>query len=216
MVALIPGFISYSNADRRVAAAVKDALRECGVDAFMAHEDISVSEGWRERILEELRRMEVFVPLLSAQFKTSEWTAQESGAAAVRDDVLIIPVSIDGTIPYGFLNRYQSRMLPDPLRPEFFRIPIGKVKPHAVIEGLIERLEFAANYRDAERLMQPLVSFFPQLSAEEANRIIDISMGNNQIWDAGACRVDYLPELLNAVKGKADQKRIDKLSKLIA
>ena len=78
---MIPGFISYASADRKLAAQVKAALLECGVDGFMAHEDIHVSQEWRDRILEELRRMEVFVPLLSRHFKSSDWTSQESGAA---------------------------------------------------------------------------------------------------------------------------------------
>jgi hypothetical protein len=212
---LIPGFISYASADRRVAASVKEALLECGVDGFMAHDDIHVSQEWRNRILEELRRMEVFVPLLSAHFKLSEWTSQECGAAVMRDGVLIIPASVDGTIPYGFLNHYQSRLLPQPITVEFFRGAVGRAKPHAVIEMLIDRLEGAGSYRGAERLMAPLEPYFTQLTASEADRIIDISIGNNQIWDAGGCRADYLPTLLEAVKGKADQEKIDELWDLI-
>jgi hypothetical protein len=214
-VPLIPGFISYASADRRLAARVKAALLECGVDGFMAHEDIHVSQEWRDRILEELRRMEVFVPLLSAHFKSSDWTSQESGAACVRDDVLIIPASLDGTVPYGFLNRFQGQRLPQPVTAEFFRGAIARQKPHAIIKVLMENLDGAASFRGAERLMEPLVPFFNQLTIEEANGILDMSIGNSQIWDAGTCRVDYLPKLLSAVRGKADQRKIDQLADMI-
>lgn len=212
----IPGFISYSSADKQRAAEVRTALAACGVDGFMAHDDIYVSQQWRDRILDELRRMQVFVPLLSANFKTSEWTAQEAGAAIVRADVLIIPVSLDGTVPYGFLNHFQGRPLPRPIDPAFFRDVLLMNRPHAVIEVLIDELEGAGSFRGAEALMQPLAPFFDTLTPAQAERIIDISTNNGQIWDASKCRGTYLPVLLQASKGKVPPDKLQELHDLIA
>ena len=97
---LIPGFLSYSTRDRHVAAEVKQALVQLGVDAFMAHDDIHISQAWRDRILAELKAARVFVPLLSKAFKESDWTSQEVGLAVGRRGMVIIPASLDGTIPY--------------------------------------------------------------------------------------------------------------------
>jgi len=58
-------FISYSHVDREYARQAKQVLEEVGVTAFLAHEDLEVSEEWKERILEELKICDLFVPLLS-------------------------------------------------------------------------------------------------------------------------------------------------------
>ena len=66
-------FVSYSNKDRKVGAQAKAVLGEFGIDGFLAHEDLEISEEWKERILDELRRCDLFVPLLSTNFVKSEW-----------------------------------------------------------------------------------------------------------------------------------------------
>src|SRR5665213_2968817 len=97
-------FISYSHLDREYGAQVKKVLSEVDIEAFLAHDDIEISEEWRERILVELRRCDIFVPLLSANFLSSKWAPQEAGFTISRPDVVIVPLSIDGTTPFGFLS----------------------------------------------------------------------------------------------------------------
>ena len=58
-------FISYAHADRKYGAQAKNVLAEIGIEAFLAHDDLHVSDEWRARIIEELRRCDLFVPLLS-------------------------------------------------------------------------------------------------------------------------------------------------------
>lgn len=64
----ICAFISYSTKEKAYSADVKRILEEYGVDCFLAHEDLVVSEEWKHRILEELRRCNVFIPLLKRPF----------------------------------------------------------------------------------------------------------------------------------------------------
>lgn len=73
----------------------------------MAHEDIEVSEEWRIAILKEIRKAEIFIPILSAQYFESVWCVQESGIAAFRK-MAIIPLAIDATKPKGFFGHIQS------------------------------------------------------------------------------------------------------------
>ena len=52
-------FISYSHADREYGAQAKGVLAEFDIEAFLAHEDLEVSEEWQARILVELRRCDL-------------------------------------------------------------------------------------------------------------------------------------------------------------
>ena len=66
-------FISYSIKDKKSGAAVKSVLEEIGVESFLAHDDLHVSEQWKKRILDELRACSIFIPILSKSFRTSDW-----------------------------------------------------------------------------------------------------------------------------------------------
>ncbi|HET8546351.1 MAG TPA: toll/interleukin-1 receptor domain-containing protein, partial [Bryobacteraceae bacterium] len=106
-------FISYSHVDRKYGAQAKALLEEVGIEAFLAHEDLHVSDEWRNCIIEELKRCDLFVPLLSANFLTSKWAPQEVGFIISRPEVVIAPISIDGTTPFGFISHVQSRRIVD-------------------------------------------------------------------------------------------------------
>jgi len=190
------GFISYSTADRVKAALVKDFLRELGVTCFMAHDDLHVSDEWRQRIVEELQRMEVFVVLLSAALKSSDWASQEIGFAVSRTEVPIIPLSLDGTIPYGFIAHIQSKRFVEPLPPALFIGPLHRSYPRQLIPALIRRMSTASSYRHAEALMDPLRPLFKDFTPVEADSFVEACIANGQIWDAGLCATQYIPEFI--------------------
>jgi hypothetical protein len=95
--------------EKKTAGALRALLAECGAGSFLAHEDIDVSQEWRERILNELKVCNVFIPLLSRHFRESEWASQEIGLAYSRANVLLIPLSTDGTMPFGFIKHLQGK-----------------------------------------------------------------------------------------------------------
>jgi hypothetical protein len=194
---MIRGFISYSTQERHVAAEVKTVLASLGVDAFMAHDDIHVSQQWRDRILAELMSMQVFVPLLSKAFKQSDWASQEVGVAVARREVLIIPASLDGTIPYGFIAAFQGRPLGTAPAAAFFRDVVSKQFPRETIERLIDILAASGGWRNAESNFRSLLPFLDKLTQAEAEKIAVASTNNSQIWDAGGCRSEYLPAFLD-------------------
>ncbi len=101
-------FISYQTNERHVAARVHNALASVDIQSFMAHEHIQVSEEWRLRILQEISVCDIFLCILSQAYLASPWCVQESGISAVRGGMTIIPLSIDGTIPPGFIGNIQS------------------------------------------------------------------------------------------------------------
>src|SRR6266550_1875261 len=104
-------FISYSQEERQHGAQAKSVLAEIGIAAFLAHDDLHVSDEWRKRIIEELGRCDVFVPLLSENFVKSKWAPQEIGFVISRPEVVIAPISLDGTTPFGFISHVQSRKI---------------------------------------------------------------------------------------------------------
>src|ERR1700733_12485205 len=109
--AKVTAFISYSHKDRGYGAQAKAALSEAGIEGFLAHEGLEVSDEWRGRILEELKRCDIFVALLSVNFIESRWAPQEVGFIISRPEVAIAPISLGGTMPFGFISHLQGRVV---------------------------------------------------------------------------------------------------------
>ena len=123
----LKAFISYATADKKIAGQIKKILGQHGVTAFLAHEDIEVSEEWEQRIVTELKETNIFIAMLSSAFDKSEWTAQEVGVAQSMRDILCIPLSLDGTMPRGFMKSIQcERIRGDVLVPALIMKPIRK------------------------------------------------------------------------------------------
>lgn len=191
-------FISYSSEDKLIAGRVKAILEDHNINAFLAHEDIHVSQEWKTRILEELVDTNIFIPLLSKAFKSSEWAPQEIGIAITRrNDVLFIPLSIDGTVPFGFISHIQGKPIPPNGNLSSLLIePIIDCFPHDIIPTLISHLAGARSFRRAEELMLPLVHHFEKFNDDEISTFASESIDNIQIWDAADCRMEYLPAFL--------------------
>jgi hypothetical protein len=209
-------FISYSTEDKHVGAKIKQILSNFGIESFMAHDDINISEEWKVRILEELKRDDIFIPVLSDNFKNSNWCSQEAGIACFRD-ILIIPLSLDRVKPYGFMSHRQGKQINESNIPlNYLLEPIVNNFPELnIISKLIDKLELSNSYRNAEFNMANLIPYLDKLSQEEANRIVDISIANNQIWPADLCRNEYLPKIIDVVRNMIDANKLKELLKLI-
>jgi TIR domain len=190
-------FISYAHQDRKYGGQAKAALAEVGIVGFLAHEDLEVSDEWRERIVEELRTCDLFVALLSAYFLASMWAPQEAGFIISRPEVIIAPLSIDGTLPCGFLSHLQSRKIPPTgISREVLVEPLARRMPRTILPALIRSAARAGSFRIAEARMKPLVPLFSLFTADEAQALAQASVENGQIWSAALCRSEYLPELI--------------------
>jgi len=101
-------FIGYSSQEKKIGGRLKQLLQSyCGYDVFIAHDDIPGSEIWEKEILQAIKKTAFFIPLVSHSFKTSEYTDQETGCAVCMDKK-IIPIKLDNTNPYGFINKFQA------------------------------------------------------------------------------------------------------------
>jgi len=205
-------FISYSTNDNRWAGAVKKELSAFGFEAFLAHEDLQISEVWKERILDELRKCSIFVPILSKSFRESDYAPQEVGVIAVRPDVHVMPVSIDETVAYGFISQFQSHRLRDydSIRTVVIA-SLAKGFPAEVIPEMIKKVVNAFSFRSAEAVMAPLVPLFDLIADRQLEVLVDGAINNEQVWSASLCRTDYLPKLIRL---RSDAIPKDKLARL--
>jgi hypothetical protein len=199
----IKAFTSYSSRDKTYGAAVRKALSEVNLESFLAHDDLRVSEEWKARILAELRQCKIFVPLLSKAFRSSAWCAQETGFVVERGNVLIIPLSIDGTVPFGFISHIQChRIHSTGVDPQIILDAVGREWPTVIVEVLLRPVAGASSFRHAEKLVKPLVPYFGRFSKIQATRFAHMAVENGQIWDAYLCREKYLPQFLKFAKTK--------------
>lgn len=194
----IYAFLSYHTNDKAVAGRLKGLLSEVGVTCFLAHDDITVSTEWGLRILDEIRKADVFVCLLSKHYLASAWCVQESGIAAVRNEMTVIPLSLDGITPPGFLAHIQAvRVAPSSLTirdlvPGFVKHDFGKG-----IDLIIDLIGGSGSFRGAEANFQLILPFIEGLTDRQGKELLERAVANNQVHHAGLCARDYIPRLLN-------------------
>ncbi len=205
-------FISYSHKDRQYARQTRQVLTNVDVSAFLAHEHLEIAEEWKDRILEELKTCQLFIPLLSEDFRRSKWAPQEAGFIASRPEVRIARLSIDGTIPFGFMEHVQSGHIgQDGVTHELLVLPLARQEPRLFLPGLIRMAVSAGSFRSAEEKISPLVELFEFFTAEDAQALAEGAAQNRQVWSAWRCREVYLPKFIQV---KGDQIRSDTLKGL--
>jgi hypothetical protein len=177
---------------------VAELLRQLGCTAFMAHEDIQVSQEWRLQILQELGVADIFVPILSANYYGSIWCKQESGVAAYRN-MTVVPLSTDGAIPDGFIGHIQSTKI-DPEAPKLVDLLPGLAKHDVkfVINVLILLIAKSNNYRSAEANFDLILPYIAKASKQQVVELLEASIENRQICDASLCATTYLPPLFES------------------
>jgi hypothetical protein len=189
-------FLSYQTADKVIAGDIKKILDRLNVESFLAHEDVEVSAEWRLAIIQELMVTDLFIPILSKNYYSSIWCKQELGMAAYRG-IAIVPLSIDGSIPEGFIAHVQSsRIDPKELNAAPLITAIARRDKPFAIEGIINIISSSGNFRRAEANFELIVPYLKDASKEQMVRLLEVSLENNQICHAGLCATKYLPPLL--------------------
>ncbi|HEV7701851.1 MAG TPA: toll/interleukin-1 receptor domain-containing protein [Candidatus Paceibacterota bacterium] len=186
-------FISYSHLDAKLAGGVKRGLEKLGMDVFIAHEDITPSSEWVETIIENLRSTDIFMPIITANFSESKWTDQESGIAFAKEKI-IVPISVDGKHPYGFLNRFQSAKIKDE---KLYLVPCDNIiealiKAHSsfkekMINALIRAFKESSSY-DSAGWLSRLLTLYEDFDKEKIETIFKSAIENNQIFESRSAR----------------------------
>jgi len=209
-------FLSCSHEDKKMAGVLKEAFNHYGIEAFLAHEDIQVGQEWRNTILNNLKLCDVFIAMISKNFTDSDWTDQEVGFAICQEKT-IIPISMDGQKPYGFLEAipnltefgHRESVF------EIIRIIASKTElKENLKDSLIRSLNNVGTFENAEKHLKILNSLQP-FSKEQINEIINQSIQNNQIYRASGCRI-ILKELIERYKSVIDIEKTIQISELIS
>jgi hypothetical protein len=193
----ITAFLSYSTLDRHAAAVLKQHLERASIGVFMAHEDIQVSEEWRIRLLKELRSNDIFVCLLSQNYLNSPWCMQESGVAAFRRGLVVVPLRLDKTLPPGFLNAVQAIPFdPNDVQLSELGSAIVRVNFQSGIDFLLNELQASKGFREGEANLQAILPHLQSMSSIDKTRLLSIAANTYRVISANLCISDLLPPIV--------------------
>lgn len=169
-------FLSHKTEVKREAAALKEGLKQFGVSAFVAHEDIHPTRAWLDEIENALHSMDGFVAVLTDGFHDSLWTDQEVGFALARG-VPVIALRM-GKDPYGFLGKFQA------LSTKWEDAPEG------VVKLLINRERMFSAYLNALRsctgwnegnVLSRILPAIEKLTEQQIDELVTVSNDNSEI-----------------------------------
>jgi len=174
-------FVSYSSDDKILAGEIKQLLEQYGLSVFLAHDDIPPLCEWQVEISKNLKKCDVFIPILTGSFCMSKWTDQEIGMAYGLKK-LIIPLKVD-TAPYGFINKIQACKLdvenPERTCHKIIKVLKDKQFSECVFDCLLRELESATTFDYANENVKELTEY-ENLNKKQINQIIRIAIRNNQ------------------------------------
>ena len=177
-------FVSHSSENVDLALSLKRLLEREGIDVFVAHEDLEPSVEWQEEILNALLVSDIFIPILTPEFRLSKWCDQETGIAVSRGS-FIVPLNC-GLNPYGFIARYQAlrcgngitsvtadQILDALNRKEEFR--------SRIINSSVRALQQSRSYAESRKIIGNLRAL--RLLRADLNGICSAWLQNNQVRD---------------------------------
>jgi len=98
-------FLSYCHdSDYELAKEVKKSLEEYWFDIFLAHKSLMPGVEFDENLIENISTCDIFIPLLTNNFRDSLYTDQEIGIAVAQDKKIISLMTGNITSPHGFIK----------------------------------------------------------------------------------------------------------------
>lgn len=201
----ISAFISYASTQKIIGGKLRSCLIDyCGYEVFIAHTDIPGSKIWEEEIIKAIKNADLFIPLISNDFKISEFTDQETGIA-INLKKKIFPIKLGKLNPYGFINKYQAL--------QYKIYPPGSYQRDNMKELALTIAQIALSYERRSILYQKAINsivkaFCKSGSFDTANATIEIITKCNFLSE------NNLNEIVNAIKTNDQIKGAFGLSKL--
>jgi len=203
-------FLSHSHKNLEIANKLKEEIESrFDLNVFVAHGDIEPSEEWISTIMAELDECDIFMPLLTNEFKASKWTDQETGIAISKEKI-IIPIRVN-LVPYGFIGKYQAL----PWDNENFDTNIKRIiqtlikKNHFTVDDLVKSFVNSRSWSDAA-LKADMLNSIDNISEVQINRIARAAIENNQIASSFGAK-KYLLELFKRYWDSIDEELQEKV-----
>jgi len=205
-------FLSHSVRNYEIAKEIKRFLEQFGLDVFLAHSDIVLSKDFVEEIYSNLKKCHIFIPLLTKEFKTSEWTDQESGIVYNLGGKTIVPLMIENVKPYGFLSGIQALRFNTKKfswKDDDSRIKIVEHIVETYFGRMREPLIQSLNKTISCVISKIRFKFLKKMESnesftrEEVNKIIKEGIENNKIYDAEGIK-NYFSELIEKYRDEIE------------
>ncbi len=198
-------FVSHSSEDRGMAVDLEKAMRELRMRPFLAHRDIEVGKSWREAIRKEIAKCDMLVALVTPNFRESEYTDQEVGAAWVLEKS-ILAVLAGKAEPTGFITDLQGarydRNHPPNTAGEIMRFALSEIHgEERVVDMLTEMLAKSESPQEAEYLATILITeqIKHGLTVEQYKSIKSARRSNAHV-DKSFRAIGYLDIILPVVR----------------
>lgn len=206
-------FVSHSDKEKEIAARLKSGL--ASFDVFLAHQDIAGGSDWTKALYEKMQQCDVVLVLLSKEYHAAWFTDQEAGMAYAMSKP-ILPISIDGTKPYGFMAKYQSAKCSDAFPAneidKVANLILGLVEQGDVrIDALVEEFVNVESFREANALAHQIYQY-QRFTKDQINSIAQAFLYNDQIqgaWDALPIVTGLLMQHWNVLEPKAQNDLLD-------
>ncbi len=206
-------FLSHSNKDKKIATILRERLEKHEINLFLAHVDLDGGVDWSQELFNNIQNCDLFMVLLSKNYHQSNFTDQELGIA-IHSGKQILPITIDGTEPYGFLKKYQCKKY----NPKFIKADIDKIAQYckkltkqntSTVHILIDRLRNAESYVQAHSLAI-MIQKESKFSSKQLNLIARAYLSNKEIHQSYLAAPIIL-KILSNNKEKIDSKLYDGL-----
>ena len=199
-------FLSHADKDKIIATNLARQLETHDFNVFLAHNDIVMGEDWDNKLKNEIYNRELFLVLLSRNFKNADFTNHEVGIATAHNK-RIFSILIDDIEPYGFMYKFQARKINPKINPD----EISKIADQLIqftnegkklIDDLIEKLLASTSFVDANAIARELFEY-TTFTPEQINNIAEAYVKNFEVsgsWTAGPNSLDLLSKNWNVVE----------------
>ena len=214
----VRAFLSHTSKHKTEVATLQAHLKGYGIASFVSHEDIEPLKDWQTEILHALRSAHILIAFLTDDFRSSQWTDQEVGAAIGRE-IPVIPIRL-GSDPHGFIGRYQALSGTFAVTPkgngimrlarDIFEIvlrdeSIGDLAKDAYVLAVTK----AGNF-DRANYLAKLMPQFDNLSSMQAMGLVDAFNKNNQVHGSFEFQDKIIPELTRVTGYEYEMETDDK------
>ena len=195
-------FVTHVSTAKKGAHAIKAALAEYQIAAFVAHDDIEPTREWEAEIESALRTMDALTAIITPDFISSRWCDQEVGIAIGREK-LVVPLRA-GADPHGFLAKYQAvfaeKIKSGGIARRIFETVIKHDRSHArMSDALVERLVNLRSW-DMSKGTIALLEQTPRLNRDQVARLVRAVDENPDVKDAFG-----VPARIKALVGRVGQ-----------
>ena len=198
-------FISHSSEDKTMAAKLAKSMRTLRLEPFLAHSDIETGKRWKEVIRKNILKCDVLVALVTPNFRRSEYTEQEVGAAWVLEKP-ILTILAGKIAPTGFITDLQGAKYdhkhPPNTAGEIMRFALSEIYgEERVADMLVEMLAKSESPQESEYLATILTTeqFKHGLTAEQYKSVESVRRSNAHV-DKSELAIFYLDILLPVMR----------------